>query len=119
MTKDIFRRLAIIPLALLVANFVGFAFAFTVSPIVQASHPYTSRQAELPPLIPIYWEYLKGVGRGEFGERLRGNRFGKPSPVLELPVWDFSESRWDSASCWASRLDAWRSAVTGAGSPPG
>lgn len=68
MTSYLLRRLAFIPLALLVANFVGFAFAFRVSPIVQASNPYVSLQTDLPPLLPMYGDYFKGLLHGDFGQ---------------------------------------------------
>lgn len=77
MTTFLLRRLSFLPLALLIANFIGFAFAFTVSPIVQASNPYAQRQIDLPPLIPIYWNYLQDVWHGEFGVTFNGE-----------PVWE-------------------------------
>lgn len=86
MIKFLLRRLAFLPLALLLANFIGFAFAFSVAPLVQSSNPYAIGGTELPPLLPDYWEYLQGVGRGEFGSTFTGE------PVLE------AVSRFGSAS---------------------
>ena len=68
MTTYLLRRLAFLPLALLIANFVGFAFAFSVSPVVQASNPYASLQTDLPPLLPMYGDYFQGLLRGDFGQ---------------------------------------------------
>jgi ABC-type dipeptide/oligopeptide/nickel transport system permease component len=77
MLRSLFRRLALIPLALLIANFVGYAFAFTGSPIIASSNPYSQGATDLPPLFPAYWEYFQGMFRGDFGETFNGE------PVIE------------------------------------
>lgn len=68
MFRFLLRRLTIIPVILLFANFIGYAFAFSTSPIVSASNPYSSGSGELPPLLPVYWEYLTKAFNGDFGE---------------------------------------------------
>lgn len=67
MTSFLLRRLALILPALLIANFVGFAFAYSAAPIVQAGNPYSRGAGKSPSLFPVYGEYLQGVARGEFG----------------------------------------------------
>jgi peptide/nickel transport system permease protein len=86
MTRYLLRRLPFIPLVLLISNFVGFAFAFSVAPVVQSSNPYSRGEIVLPPLVPMYWDYLQGVGRGEFGETF-----------TREPVWE-AISRFGGAS---------------------
>ncbi len=68
MPRFLLRRLTIFPLSLLIANFIGYAFAFSTSPIVSSSSPYSSEPGDLPPLLPAYWEYLRKAITGDFGE---------------------------------------------------
>lgn len=68
MSRFLLRRLTIFPLSLLIANFIGFAFAFSTAPIVSTSNPYSSGPGNLPPLLPAYWEYLQKAVTGNFGE---------------------------------------------------
>lgn len=68
MTRFILRRLAIIPIALLLANFFGYAYAHLVLPIRASRIPYLF--ASLPggePLLPAYTGYLQGALKLEFG----------------------------------------------------
>ena len=67
MNRYILRRLAAIPLGLLLANFVGFAYAHLVRPIQLANNPMLALSAKPGPLLPAYWEYLRGVPRLDFG----------------------------------------------------
>jgi len=77
MFRFLLRRLANLPIVLFISNFVGFAFAFSVAPIVSSSNPYSHAETDLPPLLPAYWDYLKEVARGNFGKTFNGE------PVLE------------------------------------
>jgi len=86
MSHFLLRRLTIFPLSLLIANFIGYAFAFSTSPIVSSSNPYSSGPGDLPPLFPAYWEYLQKAITGDFGETFTRE------PVLE------SISRFGTAS---------------------
>lgn len=61
------RRLAIIPIILVIANFIGFAFAFSAAPMVTSSNPYALESDKLPPVLPVYWEYAANAVRGNFG----------------------------------------------------
>jgi len=68
MTRFVLRRLAIIPIALLLANFFGYAYAHLVLPIRASRIPYLF--ASVPsgePLLPAYTGYLQGALRLEFG----------------------------------------------------
>lgn len=67
MNRYILRRLAAIPLGLLLANFLGFAYAHWVRPVQLANNPMFASTARPGPLVPAYWEYLRGVPRLDFG----------------------------------------------------
>ena len=64
------RRITIFPLTLLIANFIGFAFAFSTAPIVTASDPYSFGTNKLPPVMPAYFDYLQDGFKGDFGSTL-------------------------------------------------
>lgn len=57
MVKFVLQRLLIIPLLLLLVNFLGFTYAHYARPIRAARTPYV-RAEEAGPLIPAYREYL-------------------------------------------------------------
>jgi peptide/nickel transport system permease protein len=67
MTRFILRRLAIIPLALFLVHFLGFAYAHIAGPIRAARTPYISVQPDAPPLLPTYRSYLEQVIRLDLG----------------------------------------------------
>ncbi|RPI31676.1 MAG: ABC transporter permease [Chloroflexota bacterium] len=72
MTRFLVRRVLTIPFVVLLANFFGYVYAFYVGPIHLTRNPYASSRIELPPIIPIYVEYLKGITRLEFGVMYNG-----------------------------------------------
>lgn len=59
MIRYLLRRLLVIPLALLVVNFLGFAYAHFARPLRAARTPYLPFVQESGPLIPAYQAYLK------------------------------------------------------------
>jgi peptide/nickel transport system permease protein len=66
MAKFIIQRLLIIPLLLLLVNFLGFTYAHYARPIRAARTPYV--QVEDPgPLIPAYLDYLQTLINLDFG----------------------------------------------------
>lgn len=67
MTRFILRRLAIIPVALLLAHLLGFAYAYIAGPVRAARTPYIFVQPETPPLLPAYRSYLEHAMRLDFG----------------------------------------------------
>ncbi len=67
MNRYILRRLAAIPLALLLVNFAGFAYAHLVRPVQLANNPMFALNDKPAPLLPAYLEYLKGLARLDFG----------------------------------------------------
>lgn len=77
MSRFLTRRLIVFPFVLLIANFIGYSFAFSTAPIVSASGPYSSAPNELPSVFPAYWKYLQKVIAGDFGETFTRQ------PVLE------------------------------------
>ncbi|HNQ95492.1 MAG TPA: ABC transporter permease, partial [Anaerolineales bacterium] len=72
MIRFALRRLSTFPLILLVANFVGFAFAFYFEPVVSSSNPYATGEIILPPLFPEYAGYLSRFAQLDFGETFNG-----------------------------------------------
>lgn len=66
MTKFIIQRLLIIPLLLLLVNFLGFTYAHYARPIRAARTPYV-RAEEAEPLIPSYVDYLQTLVGLDFG----------------------------------------------------
>lgn len=66
------RRILTFPFILLVANFIGFAFAFYFEPVVASSNPYSSGQIILPPLFPEYFDYVSGFVNLDFGMTYNG-----------------------------------------------
>lgn len=67
MLRYAIRRIVIIPIILVIANFVGFAFAFTTAPVVTTSNPYAFEADDLPPVLPVYLEYGSKAVRGDLG----------------------------------------------------
>jgi peptide/nickel transport system permease protein len=66
MAKFIIQRLLIIPLLLLLVNFLGFAYAHYARPIRAARTPYVQAE-EAGPLIPSYLDYLQTLINLDFG----------------------------------------------------
>ena len=66
MAKFIIQRLLIIPLLLLLVNFLGFTYAHYARPIRAARTPYVQVE-EAGPLIPEYLDYLKTLVNLDFG----------------------------------------------------
>lgn len=67
MLRYVLRRLAIIPIGLIVAHFVGFAYAHLVLPVQLGNNPMFAVTMETAPLIPAYSRYLQGAMGGDFG----------------------------------------------------
>ena len=77
MLQFVLRRITIFPITLVIANFIGFAFAFATAPIVTASDPYSFGTNKLPPVMPAYLDYLGNIFEGDFGSTFTNE------PVLE------------------------------------
>jgi peptide/nickel transport system permease protein len=69
MTHFILRRLAFIPAILLLANFLGFAYAYYVGPIQAQADPYSfsGSTVQRAGLFVEYWEYLSEAFHGDMG----------------------------------------------------
>lgn len=72
MSRFILRRLAIIPIAILLISFLGYAYAHVVPPLRAARTPYFPWQLDRGPLLPAFGEYLQGAVRLEFGSMPTG-----------------------------------------------
>jgi peptide/nickel transport system permease protein len=88
MMRFIIQRLVILPFALLLANFVGFAYAYSVAPIQIARNPYAFGNFELPPLIPEYLSYLAQLVKFDFGVMPNGQ------PIHDVILDTFIASSW-------------------------
>ena len=98
MLRFALRRLLTFPLILLLANFIGFVFAFCFEPVVASSNPYASGEIILPPIFPEYFNYLSKFINLDFGmtyngepvlvalARLSLNSFGLVAIALTLSI---------------------------------
>jgi len=67
MLRSLTLRLLIIPPALLLVHFIGFAYAHLVRPLRIAANPFLAGSREQVPLWSAYREYLAGVLEGGLG----------------------------------------------------
>jgi peptide/nickel transport system permease protein len=88
MLRFVIQRLLIMPLALLLANFLGFAYAYYIGPVQVARNPYAFRGIQVPPLIPEYFSYLKQVFGLDFGSMPNGE------PIIDVVLRAFAASSW-------------------------
>lgn len=88
MNRYILRRLAVIPLGLLLANFAGFAYAHLVRPVQLANNPMFAVSSQPAPLLPAYLEYLEGLLRLDLGS-LPVNGASVKTLVLDAAVASF------------------------------
>ena len=68
MTRFIMRRLAILPVAVLLVHFMGFSYAHLARPIRAARNPFIASTVEAEPLLPAYKSYLQEALRLDFGD---------------------------------------------------
>jgi peptide/nickel transport system permease protein len=65
MFRFILRRLAILPLALILIHFLGFTYAYVARPIRAARTPYLREQVNNPlPLLETYQQHIKDIFDG-------------------------------------------------------
>ncbi len=85
MLRFILRRLAILPLALLVIHFLGFTYAYVARPARAAHTPYLREQVEnTVPLVESYLSYLKDIQHGALTHPIRqGPQLGSFSQTIE------------------------------------
>jgi peptide/nickel transport system permease protein len=67
MGRFLIRRLAVIPAALLLVNFVGFTYSHVAQRFHRAQNPFGTGLEEPQPLLSLYGAYLQGVLRLDFG----------------------------------------------------
>lgn len=67
MAQFILRRLIVIPLALALVHFAGFAFAHVTEQLQQSQTVFGSGREGFTPVWPEYSAYLRGVLKGDFG----------------------------------------------------
>jgi peptide/nickel transport system permease protein len=59
--RFILRRLAVIPIALLLVHFLGFGYAHLARPLRAARNPFFASLADPEPLLPTYKNYLQNA----------------------------------------------------------
>ena len=67
MLRIILSRLLFFAVAIVIANFAGFAYAMIAHRVQAAQNPYGSSQEGLPPVWTEYQAYAAGVLRGDLG----------------------------------------------------
>jgi len=70
MLRFVLRRLLMIPPALVLVNFFGYAYAHVVLPLRAARTPYLLGRAESPPLLQGYGDYVQRAVRLDLGPPL-------------------------------------------------
>lgn len=69
MTRFILRRLLLIPVALLIVNFLGFSYAHYAKPLRAEQTPFV-RAEEAGPLLPAYQSYLESIFQLNFSDEV-------------------------------------------------
>lgn len=67
MGRFLLRRLAVLPAALVLVNFLGFTYAHVAIRFQEAQNPWGTGVEKLPPILPQYLDYVRGVLRLDFG----------------------------------------------------
>jgi peptide/nickel transport system permease protein len=67
MMRIILNRLVFLAVAVVIANFAGFAYAMIAHRVQAAQNPYGSSQEGLPPIWTEYQVYAAGLLRGDLG----------------------------------------------------
>lgn len=68
MARFVLRRLIVIPLALVLVHFAGFAFAHVTTQLQRAQTIFGSGKEGFTPVWPEYAAYMRGVLQGDFGQ---------------------------------------------------
>jgi len=84
MLRFILRRLAILPLALILIHFLGFSYAYIARPIRAARTPYLRQQIEnQAPLLDSYYQYVQEVFHGALSRPItQGPQIGSFTQTL-------------------------------------
>lgn len=84
MLRFILRRLAILPLALILIHFLGFSYAYIAQPIRAARTPYLRQQVvNQAPLLEAYYQYIQAVLHGALSQPInQGPQIGSFSQTL-------------------------------------
>lgn len=68
LTRFILRRLLILPIALLVINFVAFSYAYLAQRVQQTQNPFGSDVDISVPILTLYRAYLSNLLSGDWGQ---------------------------------------------------
>jgi peptide/nickel transport system permease protein len=82
MLKFFLRRLLMIPLALVLVNFIGFSFAHITFQFQQSQSVYGSGKEGITPVWPEYFAYAQQALQGDFGSM----PIGVNEPILDTLV---------------------------------
>jgi peptide/nickel transport system permease protein len=80
MARFLLRRLLLIPLALILVNFLGFAYAHFAGPLRAERTPFAQR-VEAGPFLSAYTAYLRTVLKADFGMELNAPGSVRSGPV--------------------------------------
>jgi ABC-type antimicrobial peptide transport system permease subunit len=89
MGRFLLRRLVLLPVVLIMLNFLGYVYATQAIRIHQAQSPYGRREEAPPSITEAYLTYAQGLLRFDFGAMPFGANVG----VGELG-WHFSSVCW-------------------------
>jgi peptide/nickel transport system permease protein len=67
MFRALLRRFFYIPLVMFMVNIIGYLFGFYLGPTLNSTYQATFQLSQLPPFIPTYLHYWKGMLSGDFG----------------------------------------------------
>jgi peptide/nickel transport system permease protein len=72
MIRFLLRRFLAIPLVMMLVNVIGFTYAYILGPIQERHAPPSFVNIEIPPVIPAYIDYLRGISHLDFGTLSNG-----------------------------------------------
>jgi peptide/nickel transport system permease protein len=88
MTRFIVRRLLLIPIAMILVNFLGFTYAHYARPLRAENTPYVSAQ-EAGPLLPSYLQYFASLLQLNLEDMVDLPGASRTGPILvSKVVWD-------------------------------
>jgi ABC-type dipeptide/oligopeptide/nickel transport system permease component len=95
MLRFILRRLAILPIALVLVHFLGFSYAYFARPIRAARTPYLREEVENPlPLLETYWQHVEDIINGSLLQ----------PPEIGPGIGSFAENIWKATIASAGLL---------------
>ena len=84
MLRFLLRRIAILPLALVLIHFLGFSYAYIAKPLRAANTPYLRQQVgDQAPLLTAYYQYIQDIVHGALSRPIaQGPQIGSFTATL-------------------------------------